>query len=107
MAGARTPEELELMFEDAFVLHDQEVLAQLFEPGALLHPAGWRGPAHGREQIEHLVLDLWHHHVVYVADPQTVLQLGDTALIIGDVAINVVRRGPDGTWRYAIVHLCR
>ena len=35
-AGARTPEELETLLEDAFVLCDQQALAQLFEPGAML-----------------------------------------------------------------------
>jgi hypothetical protein len=107
MAVARTPEELELLLEDAFVLHDHEALAQLFEPEALLHPAGWRGPAHGREQIGRLMLDLWDHQLIYVAEPRTVLQLRGTALIISDQAVNVLRRGPDGTWRYAIVHLSR
>ncbi|GAB2645523.1 Cif family virulence factor [Kribbella swartbergensis] len=107
MAVARTPEELELMLEDAFVLHDHEALAQLFEPEALLHPEGWRSPAHGRAQIERLVLDLWDHQHLYVADPRTVLQSRGTALILSDLAVNVVRRGPDGTWRYAIVHLSR
>ena len=35
-AGARTPEELETLLEDAFVLHDPQALAELFQPGALL-----------------------------------------------------------------------
>jgi len=29
-AGARTPEELETLLEDAFVVHDPQALAQLF-----------------------------------------------------------------------------
>jgi hypothetical protein len=35
-AGARTPEELETLLEDAFVLHDPQALAQLFQPAARL-----------------------------------------------------------------------
>ncbi|NIK59387.1 YybH family protein [Kribbella shirazensis] len=111
MAGARTPEELESMFEDAFVLHDQEALAQLFEPDAVLRPAGARGPlvgpgpVHGRDEIQRLLVDLWDHQEAYVADPQTVLQLRGTALVISRLAVNVVRRTPDGRWRYAIVYL--
>ncbi|WP_132210394.1 YybH family protein [Kribbella steppae] len=101
------PEELESMLEDAFVLHDHEALAQLFEPEAMLHPAGWPDPARGRAEIERLMDDLWDHQLRYVADPRTVLQLRGTALIISRSAINVVRRTPDGTWRYAIVHLTR
>ena len=34
--GARTPEELETLFEDAFVVRDRDALAQLFEDGAVL-----------------------------------------------------------------------
>jgi ketosteroid isomerase-like protein len=105
MAAARTPEDLESMLEDAFVLHDQEALTDLFEPDAVLHPAGRRGPAHGRAEIALLMADLWDHQHQYVADPRTVLQLRGTALIISHLAVNVVRRTPDGTWRYAIVHL--
>ena len=30
-AGARTPEELETLLEDAFLLHDRRALAQLFQ----------------------------------------------------------------------------
>jgi ketosteroid isomerase-like protein len=104
---ARTPEELEVLLEDAFVLHDHEALGQLFEPDAVMHRPGRRGQAHGREQIACLVADLWDHHGRYVADPRTVLQLRGTALIISEPAINVVRRTPDGSWRYAIVCLSR
>ena len=46
-AGARTPEELETLLEDAFVVHDPQALAQLFQPGATL--VGGRLPeARGR-----------------------------------------------------------
>ena len=34
--GARTPEELETLFEDAFVIRDRTALAGLFEDGAVL-----------------------------------------------------------------------
>jgi ketosteroid isomerase-like protein len=107
MGTARTPEELESMLEDAFVLHDRETLADLFDPGAVLHPAGWRGPAHGRDEISRLVAELWNHQHGYVADPLTVLQARDTALVLSRPAVNVARRTPDGYWRYAIVHLRR
>lgn len=95
------------MLEDAFVLHDHEALAKLFEPDAVLHPAGWSSPARGRAEIERLMDELWDHQRGYVADPRTVLQLRGTALIISQSAINVVRRTPEGTWRYAIVYLSR
>ena len=34
-----------------------------------------------------------------------VVQARDTALVLGDSAINVVRRGSDGAWRYTIALL--
>ena len=48
--GARTPEELETLFEDAFVIRDREALAQLFEKGAVL-VAGDGPQARGGEEI--------------------------------------------------------
>ncbi|HEY0619760.1 MAG TPA: hypothetical protein VGD15_19295 [Kribbella sp.] len=103
MAGARTPEELETMLEDAFVIHDHEVLEQLFEPEAVLHTKG--SQACGRAEIKRVVTQLWDHQGTYLADPGTVLQAQGTALMVSGRAINVVRRGENGTWRYAIVFL--
>jgi hypothetical protein len=37
----------------------------------------------------------------YLTDPRRVLQAGDTALVAGR-ALNVMRRGEDSRWRYAI-----
>ena len=91
-AGARTPEELETLLEDAFLLHDDVALVQLFEPDSRAHrgrrtglcawPPGdrpGRGPA----------LGLRAH-------------LRDAALVLGGGATSVIRRGGDGAWRYAI-----
>ena len=49
MTGARTPEELEMLFEDAFVTTDREALVELFEEEAVLGAS--RGEARGGEQI--------------------------------------------------------
>ncbi len=49
--GARTPEELETLLEDAFVLHDRQALAQLFQPGAMLVVGGGLPEARGHQQI--------------------------------------------------------
>ena len=38
--GARTPEELETLLEDAFVVRDGEALIELFEDGAVLVGSG-------------------------------------------------------------------
>ena len=49
--GARTPEELETLLEDAFVVRDRDALAQLFEDGAVLVAGGGRPEARGGSQI--------------------------------------------------------
>ena len=67
-AGARTPEELETLLEDAFVVHDLQALAQLFQPGAMLVTD--RLPeARGRRQITQVAAQLWDSKRRYLADP--------------------------------------
>ena len=43
----------------------------------------------------------------YLADPRLVLQARDTGLVVTKRGVNVVRRGGDGAWRYAIALLAR
>jgi ketosteroid isomerase-like protein len=100
--GARTPEELETLLEDAFVLHDLQALVQLFQPGAMLVVSGGLPEARGRQQIARLAAQLWDSERLYLADPRQVLQVRDTALVLAGRAINVVRRTDNGSWRYAI-----
>jgi hypothetical protein len=100
--GARTPEELETLLEDAFVLHDQQALAQLFQPGAMLVLGGGLPEARGHQQITKVATRLWDSQQLYLADPRRILQVHDTALVLAGRAINVIRRGDDGSWRYAI-----
>jgi len=101
-AGARTPEELETLLEDAFVLHDHHALAQLFQPGAMLVVGGGLPEARGRRQIARVAAQLWDSEHSYLADPRRVLQVRDTALVLAGRAINVARHGDDGFWRYAV-----
>jgi hypothetical protein len=101
-AGARTPEELETLLEDAFLLHDPHALAQLFEPGAMLVAGGGLAEARGRRQIARVAAQLWDAERLYLADPRRVLQARDTALVLAGSAINVVRRADHRSWRYAI-----
>ena len=101
-SGARTPEELETLFEDTFVTRDGEALAQLFEDGAVLLAGDDSEEARGGVQIAQLATAMWERGGTYLADPRRVLQARDTALVVADCGINVVRRGSDGTWRYAI-----
>lgn len=90
------------MFEDSFVIRDREELAELFEEGAVLVAGDGLQEARGGEEIARLATAMWDRDRTYVADPRRVLQARDTALVVTDGGINVVRRGSDGAWRYAI-----
>jgi hypothetical protein len=102
--GARTPEELETLLEDAFVVRDGEALIELFEDGAVLVGSGAE-KARGDEEIARLASALWDRDHTYVADPWRILQARDTALVMAERGINVACRGSDGIWRYAIALL--
>lgn len=104
-AGARTPEELETLLEDAFVLRDSDALAQLFHPDAMLASGDGLPEARGRDQITRTVRALWSQNHTYLADPRLIMQNGDTALILSGHAINVLARTDGQTWRYLICHL--
>ena len=103
--GARTPEELETLFEDAFVVRDRNALGELFDEGALLVTADGRCEARGTLEIARTAATIWESNGTYLADPTRVVQSRDTALVVATGAINVMRRGRDGVWRYAIAVL--
>ena len=98
-AAASTPEELETLLEDAFVVRDGDALTGLFEEGGLL---ATQDETRSGEAIRGFVAELWRRDVTYVADPRRVVQLRDTALVVSARSISVVRRAADGRWRYAI-----
>ena len=100
--GARTPEELETLFEDAFVIRDREALVQLFEEGAVLVAGDGPQEARGGEEIARFATAMWERDRTYLADPRRIVQARDTALVVAEGGINAVRRGSDGAWRYAI-----
>jgi hypothetical protein len=99
--GARTPEELEVLFEDTLLLRDLRGLSALFEDGAVL--VAGEGSARGGKAIARLALATWEESHSYVAKPQRVIQSRDIALIVAERGLNVVRRSSDGTWHYAII----
>jgi hypothetical protein len=103
--GARTPEELETLFEDAFVTRDAEALSAIFADGAVLALRADANAARGPTEIGRLAAALWDADRTYVAAPRRVVQARDIALVLADGAINVVRRGSDGAWAYAIALL--
>lgn len=103
-AGAHTPEELETLLEDAFVMHDRAALSQLFEHQAVL--SGGEPPvARGRVEIVQAAETMWAREQLYLAAPLRVLQNRGTALIAGRCATSVAHRSKDGAWRYAIALL--
>jgi hypothetical protein len=101
MSGARTPEELEALFEDAVLLGDRDVVVALFEPGAVLAGDGLH-EARGAKRIAETVTAMRAEGRTYLADPRRVLQARDTALVLAGRGLSVMRRGGDGLWRYAI-----
>ncbi len=100
-SGARTPEELETLFEDTLVLRDGQALATLFEDRAVL-VAEHMELARGGVAIAPLALTRWSDERTYVANPHWVVQAHDLALIVAERVIHVAHRGSDGAWRYAI-----
>jgi hypothetical protein len=103
--GARTPEELEMLLEDAFVTRNGDLLTPLFEDGAVLAASNSHLVARGRDEIARLAATLWEHNRTYLADPRRIVQTHETALVVAENGINVVRRGSDGGWRYTIALL--
>ncbi len=101
-SGALTPEELETLLEDAFVVRDRTALAGLFETDGLVAAAG--AAARGAD-VEAFLAALWARDVTYLAQPRRVLQAGNTALIVAEQSISVVHRAADTRWRYAIALL--
>jgi hypothetical protein len=103
--GARTPEDLEILLEDTFVLRNGEAIAELFEDRAVLVADDGIREAHGRADIARLARQMWQRNRSYLAQPRRIVQAGNTALIMTSHGANVVRRGTDGAWRYAIALL--
>jgi hypothetical protein len=102
IAGARTPEELETLLEDAFVMHDRMEFGALYDEGAVL-VAGAAGPeARGGEAIGRAVSALWAADCTYVGETRRVLQARDLALVVGNDGVHVLRRATGGGWRVAI-----
>ena len=68
----------------------------------MLMVGGGLPEARGHRQIARVAAQLWASEHSYLADPRVVLEVRDTALVLADHATNVVHRGDDGFWRYAI-----
>jgi ketosteroid isomerase-like protein len=99
--GGCTPEELEMLLEDASVIRDTDALSRLFVEGALL--ARGDSAARGLDAVVRLISSTWEAGHTHVTGEGRVLQAGDVALAVGGDRISVMRRGQDRRWRYAIV----
>ena len=99
--GARTPEELDPLLEDAFVLRDREAFRLLFAQDALLAEAGGL-EARGENAIGRALAAFCAADRVYVATPARVLRARETALVVSGSGIHVLRRGDDQSWRSGI-----
>jgi hypothetical protein len=102
-SGARTPEELETLFEDVFVVRDARSSADLFEANAVV-AARLDGREARGSAIGVLLEDLQADGLTYVAEPRRILRVADTALIVAERAISVARRA-GSRWRYSIALL--
>lgn len=102
--GARSPEELDTLLEDAFVSRDVSGLRALFDRQAVLTEAGGL-EARGAQEIARVAGELWAADRTYVAGPRRVVCAHGTALVVSDTAIHVLRRGSDRAWRSAISFL--
>jgi hypothetical protein len=103
--GARTPEELETLLEDAFVMRDRIELSALFDEGAVLGSRADEREARGGDAISQAVAHLWEGGRSYVGRGCRVLQARGLALVVADAGIHVARRGDDGGWRALITLL--
>ena len=100
-AGARSPEELDTLLEDAFVLGDPAALTRLFEVAGVLVAEGLPA-ACGRPEIGRVGARLLTDGRSYVADSHRVVVTNGIALVLGEEAVHVARRGRDRSWRYVI-----
>ena len=84
---------------------DADGVFDLFQEGAVLVAGVEPREARGVQPIRRLVEVLLDGNQTYVAETSRVVQARDTALVLGEAGLNVVRRGGDGAWRYAIALL--
>ena len=102
--GAASPEELELLLEDALLLGDTQAVDGLFTRGGTLAIKGSSPVGRGPEMF--LMLSSWNEGVPgNIGGSTCILQARRTALVIGPGSIRVARRTRRGAWRFAICSL--
>ena len=91
-----------MLLEDTLVVGDPGALQELFEDWAVLAGAAGSPEVRGGREITRFLARTVGR---YLADPGTVIQARNRALVTNGRRANVVRRGRDGAWRYEILHL--
>jgi hypothetical protein len=99
---AGTPEELESLFEDTLILGDRDAIVSLFDEHAVMAADAGSIEARGAWEIARLSAVMRERGYAYVAEPRRIVQASSTALVVAERAVNVMHRGPEGGWRYAI-----
>jgi hypothetical protein len=102
VVGGQTPEELETLMEDAFVLGDAEALAKLFESEGMLVLGRGQEQARGHRAISKAAGLLAERAAAYLAQPRRIYENRDIALLIGEGVIHVARRKRGRSWRFVI-----
>lgn len=115
---ATTPEQIHELFVDALHTGDLDQLMALYEPDAAMMPEPGRvarGARQRRQALQQLVKSTGHmtfeakavvqvDELAYIANKWTKTDAGQdgNAETREGVAVEVVRRGPDGGWRFVI-----
>ena len=118
---AKTPQDAHRLFAEAFNAGDEEALAALYEPGAVLCKSNGE-PLAGVPVIRQAYQALLGSRPKVRLETKYAIRMGDLALLRSDWEITgidkagqpfapsrhssteVVRRQPDGTWLYVIDH---
>lgn len=115
---ARTPEEVHPQFMEAFNAGDLDALLAVYEPEASMVPEPGQVVT-GAEAIRQILTGFLALKGTIAITTRTVVPAGELALVHGEWTLNgtgpdgqplalagrtseVVRRQPDGTWRYVI-----
>lgn len=92
---AVSPEELEVLLEDALLLHDATAVADLFEDRGVVITGP--GSVTRRAQAADALAER-----DFIASPRSVTVLDDIAVVVGDQTVNISCRGTDRRWRLVV-----
>ena len=115
------PEEMHRAFTEAFNSGDLESLMALYEAGAAIVPQPGQQPVAGAQTIREVLKGFLAAKGRINLETKSVTQAGDIALLranwrltftgpdgkaieMSHSSMEVLRRQPDGTWRYVIDH---